>query len=145
MVLLALSSTASEQANATEMAKKNVLQLLDYLPTKPEAKVCYYASGIVLNIYADASYLGESRAHSHVAGQYVLGKIPKKDQPIVMNGAIYIFCGIPKFVVSSVAEAELGALFLNCKEGKIIHLILEESGYEQPPTPIHCGNVRHCQ
>ena len=46
-----------------------------------------------------------------------------------------------KFVVVPAAEAELGAIFLNCKEGKIIRLTLEGMGNKQPPTPIHCGNV----
>ena len=59
---------------------------------------------------------------------------------IQLNGAIFTFCGILKFVVASAAEVELGALFLNCKEGKIVRLILEELGHKQPPTPMHCDN-----
>ena len=43
--------------------------------------------------------------------------------------------------MASAAEAELGALFLNCKEGKILWLILQELGHLQPPTPIHCDNA----
>ena len=39
------------------------------------------------------------------------------------------------------AEAELGALFLNTKEGKILRIALHELGQKQPPTPMHCGNV----
>ena len=57
-----------------------------------------------------------------------------------MNGAIFTFCGILKCVVASAAEAELAALFLNYKEGKIIRLILQELGHAQPSTPIHCDN-----
>ena len=41
----------------------------------------------------------------------------------------------------SAAEAELGALFETCKEGKVIRLILEELGHPQPPTPVHCDNA----
>jgi hypothetical protein len=52
-----------------------------------------------------------------------------------------LFCGILKFVVASAAEAELGTLFLNCKEGKILRLVLQELGHDQPPTPIHCDNA----
>jgi hypothetical protein len=48
--------------------------------------------------------------------------IPTDDKPIQLNGAIYVFCGILKFVVTSAAEAELGALFSNCKEGNILRL-----------------------
>jgi len=43
--------------------------------------------------------------------------------------------------VASAAEAELGALFLNCKEGKILRLVLQELGHQQPLTPIHCDNA----
>ena len=49
-------------------------------------------------------------------------------------------CVILKFVASSAAEAELGALFVNGKEAKILRLILEEMGHPQPQTPIHCDN-----
>jgi hypothetical protein len=45
-----------------------------------------------------------------------------------------------KFVASSAAEAELGALFLNAKEAKIMRLMLHESGHPQPPTLIHIDN-----
>ena len=48
---------------------------------------------------------------------------------------------ILKFVVVSAAEAELGALFLNCKEGKIMRLTLQEMGHPQPATPIYCDNM----
>ena len=50
-------------------------------------------------------------------------------------------CGILKFVVASAAEAKLGALFLNCKEGRIMQLPLQEMGHPQPATPIHCDNM----
>ena len=49
--------------------------------------------------------------------------------------------GILKFVVASAAEAELGALFINCKEGRIMRLTLQEMGHPQPATPIHCDNI----
>ena len=57
-----------------------------------------------------------------------------------MNGNIFVSCGILKIVVTSAAEAELGALFLNLKEGKTLRLTLMELGHVQPPTPVHCDN-----
>jgi len=51
-----------------------------------------------------------------------------------------MLCGILKCTVASAAETELAALFLNCKEVKIIRLILQELGHAQPPTPVHCNN-----
>ena len=52
----------------------------------------------------------------------------------------FTLCAILRFVLASAAEAELGALFLNCKQATIFWLTLEEMGHSQPPTPIHCNN-----
>ena len=69
-----------------------------------------------------------------------MGSVPKKGEDIRTNGSIFVATGILKIVVCSAAEAELGALFLNLKEGKILRLVLEEMGHRQPPTPVHCDN-----
>ena len=95
---------------------------------------------MILNIHSNASYLSEVRARSRTAGHFFLRSVFSIYKPIPLNGAIYVNSGILKFVVSSAAEAELGDLFLNMKEGKILRTILEELGHEQPPTPIHCDN-----
>ena len=42
--------------------------------------------------------------------------------------------------MSSAAEAELGALFINAKEAVYIRQILTEMGHPQPPTPIQTDN-----
>eukprot|EP00804_Cyclotella_cryptica_P007211 CCRYP_009751-RB/>CCRYP_009751-RB protein AED:0.29 eAED:0.25 QI:0/-1/0/1/-1/1/1/0/612 len=140
-ILPALSTIASSQAAATELTLAQCSQLLDYCASNPDTSVQYRASDMVLNIHLDASYLSAPRARSQVAGYYFLGSVPTDDAPIKLNGAILVFCGILKFVVASAAEAELGSLFLNCKEGKIQRLILEELGHQQPPTPVHCDNA----
>eukprot|EP00804_Cyclotella_cryptica_P020493 CCRYP_019412-RA/>CCRYP_019412-RA protein AED:0.05 eAED:-0.04 QI:0/0/0/1/0/0.5/2/0/1372 len=140
-ILPALSTIASSQAAATELTLAQCTQLLDYCASNPDATIQYRASDMILNIHSDASYLSAPQARSQVAGYYFLGSIPTDDTPIKLNGAILVFCGILKFVVASAAEAELGGLFLNCKEGKIQRLILEELGHTQPPTPIHCDNA----
>ncbi len=44
-------------------------------------------------------------------------------------------------MAASATEAKLGALFLNAQEAKVIHLVLEELGHPQPPTPIHVDNT----
>ena len=58
-----------------------------------------------------------------------------------INGAIHITCTILKLVMASAAEAELGALFLNAQEAKVLRLVLEELGHPQPPIPIHIDNT----
>ena len=42
--------------------------------------------------------------------------------------------------MSSAAEAELGALYINAREAVYIRRILEEMGHPQPPTPIQTDN-----
>ena len=44
-------------------------------------------------------------------------------------------------VMSSTAEAELGALFNNTKEAVYLRQILEEMGHPQPRTPIQTNNT----
>ena len=81
---------------------------------------------MVLNIHFVASYLSEPNARSQACGYFFLGWIPVDGEPIELNGALFTLCAILKFVVESAAKAELGALFLNCKEQKIFHLIPKE-------------------
>ena len=139
-ILPALSAIASEQSEATKNTMAKTMQLLDYLATHPEAKIRYHASDMVLNIHSDASYLSETRARSRLAGYFFLGDIPRTGENIRVNGNIFVSCGILRIVVCSAAEAELGALFLNIKEGKVLRLALIELGHIQPPTPVHCDN-----
>jgi hypothetical protein len=42
--------------------------------------------------------------------------------------------------MSSAAEAELGALFINAKAAVSMHHMLEELGHPQPPTPMQTDN-----
>jgi hypothetical protein len=51
------------------------------------------------------------------------------------NGAILIISKVLKHVMSSAAEAEIGAVFINAKEGAVLCTTLEDLGHKQPPTP----------
>jgi len=141
-VLMALSTIlASEQAKATQTTIKIVKQMLDYLAWHPGATIRFVASEMVLNIHSDASYLSAKGAKSRVAGNFSLSTIPINGKPIFLNGAIYTLSTILKMVAASAAEAELGALFMNIREERIMRLTLAEMGYSQPPTPIHSDNT----
>ena len=140
IALTALTTLGSKQDKATAHILRSTEHLLDYLATYPNTKLRYYASAMVLNIQSDVSYASERGAKSRAAGHYFLGWVPRDNEPIRLNGAIYTLCNIMKFVASSAAEAELGALFMNAKEGRIIRLTLKELGHPQPPTPMHCDN-----
>jgi hypothetical protein len=96
---------------------------------------------MILNIHSNASYLSELNVHSRACGHFFVGWSPKDGDPIKLNGAFFTLCTILRFVVASVAEAELGGLFLNCKEGIIFQLTLEELGHPQPRTSVHCDDT----
>ena len=96
---------------------------------------------MILQINTDASYLSEPKARSRAAGHYFWEWLPHNKQPIRLNSPIYTLSTVLKFIASSVAEAELGALILNIKEGRVLWLTLADMGHPQPPTPIHCDNA----
>jgi hypothetical protein len=63
----------------------------------------------------------------------------KKNPP--NNGAILTSATIIKAVMSSAAEAELGALYLNAKEAIYLRQILDKMGHPKPRTPIQTNNT----
>ena len=140
-ILMALSAIAAEQSKPTEATMKRVHQLLDYMRSNPNAKIRFQASDMILNIHSDASYLTATKGRSRAGGYFFLGSLPREGSPIKLNGNIAITCAILKLVAASAAEAELGALFLNVQEAKVIRLILHELGHPQPPSPVHIDNT----
>ena len=138
---VALSEIATQQSKATKSTEARVQQFLDYMSTHPEAKIRYWASDMVLNVHSDASYLTAPNGRSRAGGHFFLGSVPRDGDPIKLNGAILSLATVLKCVAASAAEAELGALFLNAQEAKILRLTLEELGHPQPPIPIHIDNT----
>jgi hypothetical protein len=96
---------------------------------------------MVLNIHPDASYLSELNARSRSCGHFFMRSLPMDRKPIKLNGAFHTLCSILRFVVASAAEAELGALFINCQEGLIFKSTLEDLGHPQPKISVHCDNA----
>jgi hypothetical protein len=124
-VLMALSSIAIEQSKCMTNTMEKARQLLDYLATHPDTTIRFRASDMIMNVHSDASYLSESDARSRACGHFFMGWSPKDGDPIKLNSAFFTLCAILWFVVASATEAELGALFLNCKEGIIFRMILK--------------------
>ena len=64
------------------------------------------------------------------------------DSPIFANNrSVVTISQIIKAVVSSTEEAELGALFINCREAIPARHALKAMGHEQPPTPMQTDNT----
>ena len=129
------------QAKPTESTMKRVQQLLDYMATHPKAILRIRASDMILNIHSDASYCSVGRGRSRAGGYFFLGIIPVNGHPIKLNGNIHIICAILKLLKASTAEEELGTLFLNAQEEKVLRITLHELGHPIPPTPIHVDNT----
>ena len=140
-VLMALSSIASEQTKGTERTLEKAYQVLDYLTLHPDTVLRFQVSDMVMNIHLDGSYLSEPKACSRACGHFFMGSVPKDGKPIKLNSAFHTLCSILQCVVASAAEAELGALFMNCQEGMIFKATLEDLGHPQPKIPVHCNNA----
>ena len=101
-------------------------QLLDYIATQEDAVVTYHASGMTLVAHSDAGYNNMPGARSRAGGHVFLSKNEDIPPP---NGSILNIAEIIKAVMSSAAEAELGALYINAREAVYIRNILEEMGH----------------
>ena len=92
---------------------------------------------MILAAHSDAGYLNEPQARSRAGGHFFLSTnaaIPPN------NGAVLNIAQIIKNVMSSAAEAELGALYIIAREAVYMRAILREMGHKQPATPIQTDN-----
>ena len=137
-MLAALGSLASQQANPTENTMKEVKQFLDYASTHQDATITYRSSNTIIAVHIDASYLSKTKARSRAGGHFFLSE--NEEYP-ANNGAVLTIAQIIKVVMSSAAEAELGALYINSRETVPQRHLLEEMGHPQPPTPIQVDNT----
>jgi hypothetical protein len=96
---------------------------------------------MILNVHSNALYLSAPNACSSTGCYFFLGSTLRDGSPIQINCAVHVTCTNLKLVAASAAEAELGALFLNAQEAKVIRLVLKELGLPQPPIPIHIDNT----
>ena len=128
-ILPALSDIAAEQSVATVNTIKKVTKLLNYLATNPDAAIQYHASGMVLCVHSDASYLSVTRARSRASGVFFLSDMTSRTQDMdtytpLMNGIIHVVCKILKNVMASAAEVEFGAVFINGQDAVPIRTTL---------------------
>ncbi len=118
--------------------KKIVHQFLDYATTHPNAIIRYQASDMVLAGHSNASYLLETNARSRAGRHFFMSN----DNAIPSNNdAILTILQIIKAVMSSTEEAEIGALYINCREAIPARHTLEYLGHKQPPTPMQTDNT----
>ena len=145
-MLVALGSIASTQANATKLTMDECLWVMDYAAPNPDAKIWYHASGMVLYIHSDASYLSETRGRSRAGGHFFLSSQPTDPTkpPISippLNGPVHTVSKILDVVVGSAAEAEIAGTYLNGQDAISLRTTLQELQHPQPPTPMQVDNT----
>jgi hypothetical protein len=137
-MLPALKTLTTQQATPTKNRMKKIKQFLDYASTNPDAVVTYHANDIVLAGHSNALYLSESNAQSR-AGDYSFMSSNVELPP--NNGAVNTILQIIKAVMSSAAEAKVGALLINCRKVVPARHVLKFLGYPQLPTPMQTDNT----
>ncbi|KAI2495038.1 Reverse transcriptase (RNA-dependent DNA polymerase) [Fragilaria crotonensis] len=138
-MLTAIGELATEQSQATTTTMEKLSQLLNYCAAHPDATVRFTASDMILAVESDASYLSVVKGRSRAAGYFFLtNKLSSPNAQYRPNGAVHVLCHIMREVLSSAAEAELGALFHN---GEACPLrIALEMGHPQSATPMATDN-----
>jgi len=128
-MLTALSAIASTKAEPTEETMTRCKQFLDYAATHQDAILTYKASDMVLVVHSDTSYLSK---HFFLLSDC--------EDP-ANNGVVLNLAQLIKAVMSSAAEAELGALYINACEAVPQQTTLAEMGHKQPQTPMQTDNT----
>ena len=136
-LLTSLNEIASQQSSPTTETMNRVKQFLDYVASQEDAVLTYRRSDMQLAGHSDAGYLNAKNARSRAGGHFYLSD---KSQHPPNNGPILTISQIIKAVMSSAAEAELGALYINAREAVYIRQILHAMGHEQGRTPLQTDN-----
>ena len=112
-------------------------QLLDYVAKQEEPILMYSASKMILATHSNAGYINVTNARSRAGGHLF---VRNTNVHPANNGAILTIAQIIKNVMSSAAEAELGALYILARESVYIRSILADMGHKQPKTPVQIDN-----
>jgi hypothetical protein len=134
-ILTAVHELGSVQARPTANDMLKMERLLQYASSHQHNGIRFHASCMQLQIQSDASYLSRTRARSVAGGLHYLGTTEH------INGPFYCTSKIISCVVSSAAESELGAAFMNAQKGAQFRNTLVELGYPQDPTTLLVDNT----
>jgi hypothetical protein len=93
---------------------------------------------MVLAAHSDAGFNNELKGLRR-AGAHIF--LSEDDPEPRWNGPILTIVQIIKFVMTSAAEVELGALYVTAKELVPIRQTLTEMGWKQPVTPTQTDNT----
>eukprot|EP00957_Ditylum_brightwellii_P128527 9803600-Ditylum_brightwellii.AAC.1 len=148
-LLMTINAIAAKQASPTEKTAKALTHLLNYCATFLNAVVQFNAHDMVLHIHSDASYMSAEEVRSQAGGRFYLSAAsadPTKQlaTPSPPNGPVHTVCKVICNIMSSAAEEEIGALYVNTRKDEELRLALKEMGHPQPPTPVMTDNSMAC-
>ena len=123
--------------SATEQTVAAIIQIIFHVETYPNYGMAYRASDMILAAHSDSGFNNKSKARSCDGSHIFLSENNPNPE---WNGAILTISQIIKFVMSSAAEAELGALYITAKEMVPTRQTLIEMGWKQPPSPVQTNN-----
>ena len=103
-------------------------QSLDYAASKEEVALTYLASNMVITFHINASYLSEPKARSRSGGHFFLSC--DCDSP-PNNVSVIPISHIIKSVMTSAAEAKIGAMYINTCEAFPTCKTMIEMGHDQ--------------
>jgi hypothetical protein len=135
-MLHALNEIARAASKGTEATLRATKYLLNYAATNPNTEIIYRASDMILRSYSDAAYLVAPNARSRAGGYHFLSNTSGTG----FNAPIFVLAKVIKRVMSSAAEAETTALFMNAQEAVHLRNILTALGWPQPQTTIITDN-----
>ena len=115
-MLYVLNDLATQQLTATQRTMEALDRLLDYAASNPTALLRFHPSEMQLLVHSDGSYLSAPEACSRAGGYYYLTTRTSQPADAPYNGAVHNIAKIMKNVMSSAAEAEVGALYMNARE-----------------------------
>ena len=125
----ALSTLASKQAKATKYTKKKVPQLFDYVATHPNPIIRLSPATWCSNLTATPAISKPANPSAEPEATYTPQNLRIKVPSVIL-----------KHIASSAAEAEHGALFVNCKEAMVIGQTLKDINLKQGATPCTTDN-----
>jgi hypothetical protein len=126
-LIMPINMLVSEQSKATSDTAEKVIKLLNYCNTHPETKkVPCIRHDTIYAQWCVVSFRKRSQEQSR--GFFYMGNSADTANKLT-NGAILIISTVLKHVMSSAAEAEIGAVFINAKEGAFLRTTLEEVGH----------------
>ena len=83
------------------------------MASHPDAILTFKSSNMVLAVHSDTSYLTEPKSRSRAGGHFYLTDEAEEEDPA--NGPVHNIAQIIRNVMTSAADAKIGALFVNSR------------------------------